>query len=74
MQKWEERHNPDSCWNKTQDRELVFILCERDPLAHLVVAYWAQLAAGDILQPPEKIAEVVAVAEKMAKSPMIKGK
>lgn len=40
MLKSEEKRIKDSCWNKTPDDQLVFVLVERDPLFIEMINYW----------------------------------
>lgn len=40
MEKQKELTYPGSCWNKAKDKELVFILLERDPAAAHAVRAW----------------------------------
>lgn len=41
MIKSEERDNPDSCWNKANEGEIVFVLLERDPSMSGTIRDWA---------------------------------
>lgn len=64
MIKREEATNPKSCLNQSQDDEMLFVLCARDPMAPDLVERWASQAerhgtAG------AKIAEARACAEAM---------
>lgn len=40
MLKREEKANPESCWNKAADNELVFVIRAHDITAPDVVRYW----------------------------------
>ena len=40
MIKLDELTNPNSCFNKAQDSEMLFVLLERDPAATAAVAAW----------------------------------
>lgn len=40
MIKREERGNPDSCWNKGDDEEQMFILLGRDPATPVAIRAW----------------------------------
>jgi hypothetical protein len=37
-----EAQDPDSCWNKAQGTELVFVLLGRDPAAPLAIEAWCK--------------------------------
>lgn len=64
MEKFKELSNPQSCLNKAAYDEPVFVLRAKDPLAAQTVLLWAEMAAGG-LHEPEKIAEAVALANRM---------
>jgi len=62
--KSEELKNPKSCINQSQDDEMVFVLCARDPSAPAAVREWAkqyQQRGGR----PEKVAEALQAATRM---------
>lgn len=40
MKKSEEVSDPQSCWNKAADDELLFVLLERDDAAADTIRYW----------------------------------
>jgi hypothetical protein len=40
MKKIEEIRNPDSCFNKAYNEELIFVLLERDPAAAVTIEAW----------------------------------
>lgn len=40
MRKYEELENPNSCLNKADDGELLFVLLARDPAAIVAVRAW----------------------------------
>lgn len=64
MIKSEELTNPKSCINQSQDDEMVFVLCARDPSAPAAVREWArqyQARGGR----PEKVAEALQAAKRM---------
>jgi hypothetical protein len=64
MIKSRELSEPTSCINKSQDDEMVFVLCARDPLAADLVRIWAnqrEVRGGK----PEKVAEARAAADAM---------
>lgn len=42
MLKRYERDNPDSCWNKAGDDEIVFVLLERDPSMFRTLRFWVK--------------------------------
>jgi len=63
-----ERSDPDSCWNKAEDDEPLFILRAQDALAPIVVKYWAQIAQ-DAGAPREKIMSAWQLAQAMAEWP-----
>lgn len=64
MRKSEELSNPNSCINKSQDGEWLFVLCARDRHAPAAVRKWAdEYEAGG--GRPEKVAEARACADKM---------
>ena len=63
MIKREELSNPDSCINRAEDHEPVFVLRANDPVAAQVVMYWCELAR--IYHELEKIREASALAQEM---------
>lgn len=42
MRKHEEISNPNSCFNKASDQELLFVLLERDKAAPATIRFWAE--------------------------------
>lgn len=46
MIKVKEMSDPNSCLNRSQPEEPLFVLCARDPHAPGAVEYWAYLKAG----------------------------
>ena len=42
MRKCDELTDPESCLNKAEDDELLFVLLERDPAAPAAITKWAQ--------------------------------
>jgi hypothetical protein len=42
MLKSEELSNPNSCLNKAEDDELVFVILGRDPAARMTILSWAR--------------------------------
>lgn len=64
MRKSEELSNPNSCINKSDDGEWLFVLCARDRHSPAAVRKWAdEYEAGG--GRPEKVAEARACADKM---------
>ena len=64
--------DPGSCLNKSTERELVFLLAERDPVAAETIDFWAnrRVARGIDAPDDEKIKTAAAVAEMMDASPV----
>ena len=57
MTKFDNLHDPNSCWNKARDDEPVFILLQRDPCAAEAVVAWinARISKGINQQADHKI-------------------
>jgi len=58
-----ELSTPTSCLNKASDDEPVFVLRAKDPIAAMVVRYWADYAKGD--HEAAKIREAFRLADAM---------
>lgn len=67
MMKQREATEPDSCWNKTPDDELVFVLCNRDPAAEVAITAWCQerIRLGLNKEGDRKIEEARAIVREM---------
>lgn len=63
MQKNLELSRPDSCFNKAEDDEFVFVLRANDPIAPQTIRHWCTMAVG--LHEPEKIAAARRIASAM---------
>lgn len=65
MIKKDELANPNSCINRAEDDEIVFVLLGRDPVASIAIRAWASqrviLKKNKITDP--QIEEAIAVAE-----------
>lgn len=42
MTKSNERGNPQSCWNKANEHEIMFILLDRDTSAPATIRFWCK--------------------------------
>lgn len=40
MEKWQEKRNTDSCFNKANSHETIFVLLGRDPAAPATIRFW----------------------------------
>lgn len=67
MRKREERDNPESCFNRAKDDELVFVLLERDHAAPAAIRAWCHERIMRGMNKPEdaKITEALRVADMM---------
>lgn len=65
MQKNREIADPESCLNRSEDDEPLFVLRAKDPIAAIIVRRWAQAADYEKLHEPEKIAEALELADAM---------
>lgn len=64
MRKADEVEDPNSCLNRSQSDEPLFVLCARDVIAHEAVRTWA-MRAERLGVNPEKVADARAVADAM---------
>ena len=62
MLKREELFNPQSCLNKAEPEELIFVVRAKDPLAAQTVRHWAAMAVG--VHEKEKIDEAISWAKR----------
>ena len=60
MIKSKELADPNSCLNKAEDDEPIFVLRAKDPIAAHIINHWADTAKG--IHEPEKIAEARSAA------------
>lgn len=65
MNRQENMNNPNSCLNKADADEPLFILRAKDPIAPLVVRAWAMLSQQLRAHSGQKCYEAVIVAEDM---------
>lgn len=42
MRKDHEKNNPESCWNKATENEMMFVLLQRDLAAPATIRFWVQ--------------------------------
>lgn len=70
MQKRQERDNPNSCFNRAHDDELVFVLLERDHAAPAAIRAWCEerIRLGMNKPGDPKITEALRVASMMKAS------
>jgi len=63
-----EASQPDSCWNKAQDDEIVFVLLARDPAATAAIVAWCneRVRLGKNGPDDPKIEEALRCAAEMA--------
>jgi hypothetical protein len=64
MIKSKEISDPSSCLNRSEDDEMVFVLCARDPVAPDLVRIWANCRDGNGGK-PEKVQEARECADAM---------
>lgn len=67
MTKKEAIEDPNSCWNKAHDNDIVFILIQKDPQAPKTIQLWAAmrvLFGNDDLNAP-KITSALDIADKI---------
>ncbi len=64
MIKRDELSNPESCINRAEDDEPLFVIRGKDPIAVSVVRFWCDHAERD--HEHEKIVEAEAIAQEMA--------
>lgn len=64
MKKIEQLERKDSAWNKAAMSEPVFVLRANDPVASMVVQYWADMAEG--YHEPAKVTQAREVAKDMS--------
>lgn len=64
MLKLQEANRPDSCWNKAQDDEIVFVLRSRDKAMAATIRGWAEMRVklGLNAENDPKILEALAIA------------
>lgn len=69
MLKSEEINNPNSCWNKAKDDEIVFILLERDLAIVSTIIEWAihRITLGKNSPGDEQIKEAYELIETIKK-------
>ena len=67
MTKQENIENPDSCWNKADLDELLFVILERDPAAPATVRFWCdeRIRQGLNHETDAKIQNAREIASKM---------
>ena len=65
MRKRDELADPDSCLNKADDDEPIFVLRAHDPLASTCVRSWAAAAAQDTVHNDAKIQSANMLADTM---------
>ena len=67
MLKSEELADPNSCFNRARDDEMIFVLLERDIAAPEAIRYWVtkRLRSGKNQSDDPQIIEAVAIAQKM---------
>jgi len=63
MKKRDELSNRNSCLNKADDMEFVFVLRSKDPTAPQTIRHWASMNKG--IQPESKIEDALKCAEEM---------
>lgn len=69
MTKAELLADPESCWNKAEDDEPVFVVLGRDPAAGDTVRYWATLSSHAGYHRQEKIHDAIEDAEALDEWP-----
>lgn len=76
MKKYEERDNPNTCWNKAREDEMLFVLLERDDAFPGTVRYWISERIRLGLNKPgdEKLVRAEAAAKYVEESLQRKGK
>lgn len=69
MRKFDERHDPGSCFNKALEGEVVFVLLARDAAAPAAIEAWAQtrIALGLNVDSDKKIEDAHKCAREMAR-------
>lgn len=67
MTKAQERDNPNSCFNRAQENELMFVLLERDHAAPAAIRAWTDERIRLGMNKPDdpKITEALKVADSM---------
>lgn len=65
MRKIQEIENPESCLNRAEDDEPLFVIRAKDKVSASVVRSWAEWASLSGAHEPEKIQEARAIAEDM---------
>lgn len=65
MKKCNEIANPDSCLNRAEDDEPLFVIRAKDKVSASAVRTWAEWAQLTGSHEPEKIQEARAIAEDM---------
>ncbi len=65
MRKRQEIDNPESCLNRAEDDEPLFVIRAKDKVSASAVRTWAEWALLTGIHEPEKIQEARAIAEDM---------
>lgn len=68
MRAFDENDDPESCWNRAGDEEMLFVLLGRDPAAPVAIDAWIQerIKLGLNTHDDEQIAEARECAATMA--------
>jgi hypothetical protein len=68
MIKHEERTHPQSCWNKADEDELLFVILERDAAAPIAIRAWveARIKLGKNQRSDQQIVEALGCAARMS--------
>ncbi len=65
MRKLQEIENPESCLNRAEDDEPLFVIRAKDKVSASAVRTWAEWAEMTGVHPPDQIQEARAIAEDM---------
>lgn len=67
MTKQREREDPNSCWNKAKDDEMVFVLLGRDIASPVAITAWVskRIRSGKNQPDDQQITEALAAARAM---------
>jgi hypothetical protein len=68
MMKYLEFHSPESCWNRADHNEIVFVLLARDAAAQMAIQAWCEerIRLGKNLPGDPQIVEALECSAKMA--------